>query len=158
MSKLFTLALALLSSTHLAMAQPNAIKPYEKGDWSSLVKAANGAPLIVHFWGVTCAPCVKEMPKWGKFVAQNKNAKVIFIQVDDVSSEMVMQRLEKANLGGAINYSVTPAFDERLRFEIDPKWRGETPTTFLIDRNGSSTRHTGTSNFQALKPWLLKAQ
>ena len=55
--------------------------------------------------------------------------------------------LTKANLQNANNYYVAAPFDERLRFEIDPKWHGETPTTILVDKNGKATRKTGLTKF-----------
>jgi hypothetical protein len=46
---------------------------------------------------------------------------------------------------------VAAPFDERLRYEIDPKWHGETPTTIMIDKNGKATRKTGLVDFQKLQ-------
>ena len=86
---------------------------------------------------------------------RNPNAKVIFIQVDDVTPEMMQKMLSKAGLDKANNYYVAGPFDERLRYEIDPKWHGETPTTILIDQNGKASRKTGLINFQQL-PSVLK--
>ncbi|MFZ4379744.1 MAG: TlpA family protein disulfide reductase [Polynucleobacter sp.] len=134
----------------VAKADPIRMKPYQTGEWSSLVKAANGAPLVIHFWGVTCPACVKEMPKWGAFLKRNPNAKVIFIQVDDVTPDMMQKMLSKAGLETANNYYVAAPFDERLRYEIDPKWHGETPTTIFVDKNGKTSRKTGLINFQKL--------
>ncbi len=139
---------------HAAMADPIHMKPYQVGDWSGLVKTANGAPMAIHFWGVTCPACVKEMPQWGAFLKRNPSAKVIFIQVDDVTPEMMQKMLGKAGLEKANNYYVASPFDERLRYEIDPKWHGETPTTIFIDRNGKTSRKTGLIHFQQL-PSLL---
>lgn len=144
----FLLCLALVAN--VAMADPIRMKPYQIGDWSSLVKSANGTPLAIHFWGVTCPACVKEMPKWGAFLKRNPNAKVIFIQVDDVTPEMMQKMLSKAGLETANNYYLAAPFDERLRYEIDPKWHGETPTTILVDKNGKTSRKTGLINFQEL--------
>ena len=138
-----------------ASADPILMKSYQEGDWSSLVKTANGSPVAIHFWGVTCPACVKEMPQWGAFLKRNPNAKVIFIQVDDVTPEMMQKMLSKAGLDKANNYYVAGPFDERLRYEIDPKWHGETPTTILIDQNGKASRKTGLINFQQL-PSVLK--
>ena len=135
---------------HVAKADPIRMKPYQTGEWSSLVKSANGSPLVIHFWGVTCPACVKEMPKWGAFLKRNPNAKVIFIQVDDVTPEMMQKMLSKAGLETANNYYVAAPFDERLRYEIDPKWHGETPTTIFVDKNGKTSRKTGLINFQKL--------
>jgi len=148
----FVLAIGI---THLAFADRPNLKPYQSGDWSSLVKSANGAPIAIHFWGVTCPACVKEMPLWGNFLKNNQNAKVIFIQVDDVTPESMQKMLNKAGLEKANNYYVVGPFDERLRYEIDPKWHGETPTTILIDKNGKATRKTGLMNFQQLQSSLI---
>lgn len=148
----FVLAIGI---THLAFADRPNLKPYQSGDWSSLVKSANGAPIAIHFWGVTCPACVKEMPLWGNFLKNNQNAKVIFIQVDDVTPESMQKMLNKAGLEKANNYFVVGSFDERLRYEIDPKWHGETPTTMLIDKNGKATRKTGLMNFQQLQSSLI---
>jgi thiol-disulfide isomerase/thioredoxin len=151
---LLTVVLAI-GITHLAFADRPNLKPYQSGDWSSLVKSANGAPIAIHFWGVTCPACVKEMPLWGNFLKNNQNTKVIFIQVDDVTPESMQKMLNKAGLEKANNYYVVGPFDERLRYEIDPKWHGETPTTILIDKNGKATRKTGLMNFQQLQSSLI---
>jgi hypothetical protein len=90
------------------------------------------------------------MPQWGTFLKRNPSAKVIFIQVDDVTPEMMQKMLTKAGLEKANNYYVASPFDERLRYEIDPKWHGETPTTIFIDQNGKTSRKTGLIHFQQL--------
>jgi len=126
-------------------------KPYQAGDWKSIIKSANGGPIAINFWGVTCPSCVKEMPQWGQFIKNNPNAKVVFIQVDDVSQDSIKKMLNKAGLGKANNYYVAAPFDERLRFEIDPQWHGETPTTITIDKNGKAIRKTGLVDFQKLQ-------
>jgi thiol-disulfide isomerase/thioredoxin len=150
---LLTLVLAI-GLVNLTFADNGTLKPYQSGDWSNLVKTANGTPIAIHFWGVTCPACVKEMPLWGNFVKSHQNVKVIFIQVDDVSPDSMQKMLSKAGLEKANNYFVAAPFDDRLRYEIDPKWRGETPTTILIDRNGKATRKTGLVNFQQLQSQL----
>jgi thiol-disulfide isomerase/thioredoxin len=148
----FTLLTGLLISfAGSALADNTSLKPYQTGDWKTITKAANGAPLAIHFWGVTCPACVKEMPQWGSFIKNNPNAKVVFIQVDDVSQDAIKKMLNKAGLDKANNYYVAAPFDERLRFEIDPQWHGETPTTITIDKNGKATRKTGLVDFQKLQ-------
>ena len=149
-------ALLMLTVMSASMAETGVLKPYQGGDWTSVIKTDKGSPIAIHFWGVTCAPCVKEMPQWGKFVAANKKANIIFIQVDDVSPDMIQKMLAKANLSEAKNYYINSVFDERLRYEIDPKWRGETPITILIDKNGKALRKTGPMNFSQLSSWFNK--
>lgn len=148
--KKYWLVCLLMFVTGIAGAATAPLKPYQAGDWSRLIKAGTGAPMAIHFWGVTCPACVKEMPQWGAFVKRNPNARIIFIQVDDVSPEMMQKMLNKAGLEKANNYYIASSLDERLRYEIDPQWHGETPTTIFIDKNGKSTRKTGLINFQEL--------
>ena len=150
----FALILAI-ATTNFVLADAGILKSYQKGDWSNLVKTANGMPIAIHFWGVTCPSCIKEMPLWGNFLKNNQNAKVIFIQVDDVTPESMQKMLNKAGLEKANNYYVAGPFDERLRYEIDPKWHGETPTTILIEKNGKVSRKTGLMNFQKLQASLI---
>ena len=152
--------LTLLTSLFLffagsAQADGASLKPYQTGDWKAITRAANGAPLAIHFWGVTCPACVKEMPQWGQFLKNNPNAKVVFIQVDDVSVDAMKKMLGKAGLDKANNYYVATPFDERLRYEIDPQWHGETPTTIVIDKDGKATRKTGLIDFQKLQKVLI---
>jgi len=149
--KKYYLVCVLMFVTGIAGAATATIKPYQSGDWSRLIKTGNGAPMTIHFWGVTCPACVKEMPQWGAFVKRNPDAKIIFIQVDDVSPEMMQKMLNKVGLEKANNYYIASSFDERLRYEIDPKWYGETPTTIVIDKNGKATRKTGLVDFQMLQ-------
>ena len=143
-----------LSISGLALADTALLKPYQAGDWKSITRATNGVPLAIHFWGVTCPACVKEMPQWGQFVKNNPNAKIVFIQVDDVSQDSMKKMLTKAGLEKANNYYVVAPFDERMRFEIDPQWHGETPTTITIDKSGKATRKTGGVDFQKLQSFL----
>jgi len=152
--KFLLLLLMACSLMSVAFADSNSLKPYQTGDWASLVKSGKGDPMAIHFWGVTCPACVKEMPQWGKFLKSHPKAKIIFIQVDDVSSDSMKKMLSKAGLENANNYSVVAPFDERMRYEIDPKWHGETPTTILIDKNGKSTRKTGLIDFLKLQSAL----
>ena len=153
---LTTLAILALTFTGSVLATETVpLKPYQVGDWKSVLKDANGTPLAIHFWGVSCPACVKEMPQWGRFLKANPNAKVVFIQVDAVPTESIQKMLNKAGLDNANNYYVVPPFDERIRYEIDPKWHGETPTTILMDAKGSATRKTGLINFKQLEKALL---
>ena len=124
--------LALSFTGSVLAADTTYLKSYQAGDWKTLAKASNGAPLAIHFWGVTCPACVKEMPQWGQFLKGNPNARVVFIQVDDVPTDSMQN-------------------------EIDPKWHGETPTTIVIDKNGKATRKTGLVDFQMLQN-ALKAK
>ena len=35
-----------------------------EGSWQALRQAHDGRPTIMHFWGLTCGPCLVELPEW----------------------------------------------------------------------------------------------
>jgi len=40
------------------------LRPFVRGSWAQLLKAHQGKPIVVHFWGLTCGPCLAELPNW----------------------------------------------------------------------------------------------
>ncbi len=56
-------------------------KPYGRGAFAQIVNAHAGRPLIVHFWSVTCAPCLAELPQWAK-LTQRKDVDIVLVNVD----------------------------------------------------------------------------
>ncbi len=111
--------------------------------------------MVVHFWGVTCGPCLTEMGQWGQFVSQEVGP-VVFVQVDDVSKEITSNLAKRMHIDKSPNYFLRSKFDEFLRYEIDPKWTGEIPYTITIDKNGMQKAYSGHTKFKTLQAWFKK--
>ena len=107
MKKPFFILAFIIGLSSASYAQNHSLKPYQKGDWSALIKPYAGQPVAIHFWGVTCPACVKELPQWGSFIKANPKARVVFIQVDETTTEVIQKNLSKANLVNANNFYVT---------------------------------------------------
>ena len=151
------IVLALLVLVWPATASGDAL-PLQRGSWSQLLQAHQGHALIVHFWGVTCGPCLAELPEWGKFHARRPEIDLVLVQADpdaDLPSEPAML-LAKAGLGDVESWRFADPFVERLQYEIDPQWHGELPLTLLISRDGASMSSFGVINFDDLVDWLAK--
>jgi len=156
MRKILFVLLFLFSCARWAYAGESDLIPYQKGDWKALLALANERPIAIHLWGVTCAPCAPEMAAWGKFLPKHPEDKVIFLQVDNVSKEMIHTMLARAKLSNANNYYIAQANDEALRYEIDSQWFGETPVTILIDKSGNRESILGPVDFKYLQAWFKK--
>jgi thiol-disulfide isomerase/thioredoxin len=146
------LSLTLIST---CFCQDIPFRSFGLGDWSKLTSSSGQKPIVIHFWGVTCGPCMAEMPKWGAFVAKNKDLHIVFIQVDEVTKAKMSRFIIRSHLEAAENYTLTEPFDEIIRYEVDPKWQGETPVTFLISKS-SNKRLSGPVNFDTIKSWYQK--
>lgn len=146
----------LCATAMLAGAPPAGadLLPYEAGQWQSLLAKGKGSPLLVHFWGFSCPPCIEELPAWANFVHSHPGLNAVFIEVDPMAEEMTRSTLTSARLIDADNLANVAYFDEYFRYEIDPQWFGELPITLLIDANGTVRKLRGTADFGAIDRWV----
>jgi len=70
------------------------------------------------------------------------------------TAEAVAETLAKTGLSGAENWIFADDFVERMRFEINPRWRGEIPVTLLIARDGKTTTIEGAADPAQVRAWL----
>lgn len=134
-------------------ATPSEPAPFGHGDFARLSQAAAGQPTIVHLWGVSCAPCLVELPRWAAFLRQVPSLPVVFVQFDPLPLSRVSAALRRARLLAGEQRSVTGFADERLRYEIDPAWQGELPFTLLLGADASRLTFSGSADFGQLAAW-----
>jgi thiol-disulfide isomerase/thioredoxin len=152
--RLVLLLAALLGTAWAAeAAEP---LPFQRGSWAKLREAHAGQPTVIHLWGLTCAPCLTELPHWAALQAARPDLKLVLIAADPVPQdpERVALTLAKAGLGNAESWNFADRFHERLRYEIDQAWAGELPRTMMIDRNGKVEVLPGVADLSTVKAWL----
>jgi len=73
------------------------------------------------------------MPAWGKLLLERRDLELVVINADLVPNEpdAVSTMLAQTGLSAAENWTFNDDFVERLRYEIDPQWRGEIPRTMF---------------------------
>jgi thiol-disulfide isomerase/thioredoxin len=159
--RLSALAILLLGIASLGIATLGAAHAgdplsFERGSWAKLRAAHAGQPTVIHFWGLTCGPCLVELPKWGKLAAARGDLKLVLVAADPLpqSPEQVAATLDRDGLAAAESWTFTDRFYERLRYEIDPAWAGELPRTVMIGRDGSATVLPGVADLSKVRAWL----
>jgi thiol-disulfide isomerase/thioredoxin len=145
-----------LLATIVGAATEAELHPFKRGSWQDVRRAHAGQPIVVHFWGLTCGPCRVEMPKWGRLLQERPDLRLVVIDADLIpnAAGLVSEMLVKTGLAGAENWIFADDFVERLRFEIDPRWRGEIPMTLLIARDGKTTTIEGVADPAQVRAWL----
>jgi thiol-disulfide isomerase/thioredoxin len=148
-------ALALFATVVRASTEGE-LHPFKRGSWQEIRRAHGGQPIAVHFWGLTCGPCRVEMPRWGRLLQERPDLRLIAIDADLIPNEanLVSETLAKTGLAGAENWIFADDFVERLRFEINPRWRGEIPMTLLIAGDGKITTIEGVADPAQVRAWL----
>lgn len=154
--RLSLLLAALLSVVSFRSAEAADPRSFERGSWAKLREAHAGQPTVIHFWGLTCAPCLVELPHWGALQAKRPDLRLVLIAADPVPQdpERLAVTLARAGLDKTESWSFTDRFYERLRHEIDPAWAGELPRTMMIDRSGKATVLPGVADIGQVRAWL----
>jgi thiol-disulfide isomerase/thioredoxin len=150
------LALALLLTMAVLGGARAETLSFERGSWQKLLASHAGKPTVIHFWGLTCAPCLVELPAWGQLQASRPDLRLVLVAADPVLQDPERQQatLVRAGLDRCESWSFTDSFHERLRYEIDPAWSGELPRTVMIDRAGKATVLPGVADLARVRAWL----
>jgi thiol-disulfide isomerase/thioredoxin len=126
---------------------------FGRGSWQALRRAHAGQKVIVHFWGLTCGPCLTELPAWGRFHQAHREMRLILVAADAIPQmpDALDATLAKAGLQDVEIWWFQDRFTDRLFWEVDHDWQGELPFTVLLDKDGTATTRTGTiDDFAAL--------
>ena len=146
---LFTLILLLAGPAWAGETQP-----FVRGSYDALVKEHAGRPLVIHFWSLTCAPCLVDLPQWPK-LQHRLGFDLVLVSTDSIERGAALTaRLKRAGLDGVPSYAFADSFTERLMFEAARDWRGELPRTHLITADGKTTAILGSVEEKALYDWL----
>jgi len=139
-----------------APAWAHDILPLESGDYAKLIESAP-KPALVALWSIDCTPCHREMPEIARLMRTSRLAAVILISTDEADKTPEIERFLRAagfptSLKARVFGRTDPA---RLRFEIDPKWHGETPRHYFITATKKEA-WSGPLNLGPLEQWQDK--
>ena len=148
------LYLALLAGA--VPAQSGELIDFEPGSWRQLAQARAGRPFIVHLWGLTCAPCRTELPEWGKLVAEKPGVEILILHAERMPPDprMVQDMLAESGFAEEKTWAFAEGMAQALRFEIDPKWRGELPVTIFVRGDGAREMTVGPADLDAVRRWI----
>jgi thiol-disulfide isomerase/thioredoxin len=155
MKKVVVLALMIVGVAATAASAAEII-PFVRGSWAQIRQTHVGKPTVVHFWGLTCGPCLVEMPHWAQLIKERPDLNLVLIAADPVIEEPddLSRFLVRMGMQTRESWAFADRFVDRLQYEIDPRWRGELPRTMLIDAAGKTTVISGVSEPDEIRRWL----
>lgn len=153
---LFACTLLLAAAVHAdANANDAALKPFQRGSAKAIVEARAGRPFILTFWSVECVHCRAELEQLAALSKAHPQLDVVLVSTDSVAaSREVSGVLRQYDLPRAERWVFADDFTERLRFEVDPRWHGELPRSYLHGPGKAVEGITGKIDAQRLVPWL----
>jgi thiol-disulfide isomerase/thioredoxin len=150
------LLLAAALAAHALAADP---RPLDVQGLLELRAAHAGEPYILSMWSVHCVPCAEEMAVLREMHEKYPKVPIVFIAADSpAESERITRFLAKHDPGAVESYRYADEFEERMRFAIDPKWRGELPRSYFVDASGHAEARTGLPDRRWLAEWFAQAE
>jgi thiol-disulfide isomerase/thioredoxin len=148
------LALALLSAL-IPPAAAQELKPFVAGSIQEITAARQGKPFILGMWSLTCTHCRDELALLSDLLKKHPALDLVLVATDTPEEgEAISATLRQSGLGDTEAWVFADPFAERLRFEIDPKWHGELPRTYLYDPSHKAQAFSGKPDALLLEQWL----
>lgn len=156
MIKRYRVILFLLWSwTAFCHAAPVEPKPFVPGSMREVASAHAGKPFILAFWSLSCAHCKANLELFGKLLQQHPQLPLVLVSTDTPEeSAAIMATLDKYGLEKLQTWVFADRFVERLYFEIDRRWRGELPRTYLYEPTHQARTLTGRLDEAETRLWL----
>lgn len=140
------LAAAALAAT--SMARAGGLKPFEPQSPEQIAASHKGKPFVVLVWSMDCEFCQHSLDVLAKARAAQPGLgfDIVTITTDPLADAalagMVKKRLSSIDMmGDAWSFGALPP--ERLRYAIDPRWRGEKPRSYWYNAQGQRVAYSG---------------
>lgn len=120
------------------------LQMFDIGSFEQIVTDKNKQDHLVIFWSLDCPPCITELKKIADLYQQFPNYQLTLINTDAVIEQgRVKKILKKFNLSELDNWGFSNADEERLRYDIDPRWYGDLPRSYFFPLRGKVKRLRG---------------
>lgn len=154
---LWAMMLSMPLLVHAQAPAPPApgLRAFEPGSLQAIREAHVGRPFVLALWSVYCEPCRAEMTTLGRFKAEYPQAAMVLVSIDPPDELPAVQRmLAQYAPVGAETWAFADAFAERLRYAVDPRWRGELPRTYFYDAEHRVSAVSGSVDAATLSAWM----
>lgn len=149
----FTLWLALGAACALA----GELRPFAADSLPAIQKQFAGRPFILTLWSLTCHHCVKELQMLGRLARSERSLPLVIVSTDTPAEAREIQAaLKRFGLERFDTWVFDDTVPERLRYSIDPAWRGELPRSYLFDAAHRREAHTGLLGEAQIRDWLRR--
>jgi thiol-disulfide isomerase/thioredoxin len=131
------------------------VNPFVKGSFSEIQQQHAGKPYLVVFWGQDCAYCMKELAMLGQLLAAYPAVNIVTVATDPfLDANLVLDKMSGFGLSQAQNWVFADDYPETLYFDVEKRWRGELPLTYLSDGQ-KLIRHSGMLKEVDMSAWLV---
>jgi len=120
------------------------LQSFELGSFEQIVTDKNEQDHLVILWSFDCPPCITELEKISELHQQFPNYQLTLINTDAVDEQLRVKKiLKQFNLAELDNWGYANSDEEKLRYDIDPRWYGDLPRSYFFPLKGKIKRLRG---------------
>lgn len=150
------IGLLLMFSAPIAAGGGNT-RVFETGSLKRIVDERQGKAFVLAFWSIGCTHCPTELKALGALKKAYPKLEVVLIAADSPDDAPQAEKaVQSYGLGKVPQWIFSDEAPERLRFEIDPRWHGELPRTYLYDRSHVVQAVSGVIPPAQLTKWVTE--
>lgn len=154
MRALRLLLLLLAGMAGASTAAPAELRPFVAGSYAAIAQAHAGRPFLLVFWSMDCPPCHEELAMLGD-LRRERDFDLVVVATDGADAAgSAAGVLEEKGLGEAEAWVFADPFVRRLRHEVDPRWYGELPRSYLFGAGGQREPVSGRLRRARVEAWL----
>ncbi|MDH5601923.1 MAG: TlpA family protein disulfide reductase [Gammaproteobacteria bacterium] len=145
----------LLSIASITVSAGEYLRPFLPGSYYQILEKQKQKSFVMILWSVDCPPCHKELDMLGKLVANDPALNIVLVSTDiETESNEVQAILSKYHLDKMESWIFRGESDQSLRYEIDRRWYGELPRSYLFTSSGERQVVSGVLSEKKLLSWL----
>jgi thiol-disulfide isomerase/thioredoxin len=133
------------------------MQPFVSGSLKKIERQHQGRPFILAFWSATCTHCPAELKTLGELTRNHPKLDVVLVAADTPAEVPELEQLAREyGVGKQARWVFADAQPERLRYDIDRRWYGELPRTYLYDARHQRVGRSGVMPREQLEQWVAE--
>lgn len=130
-------------------------KPFVAGSMQEVVTSHAGQPFVFALWSLTCVHCKANLDMFNRLRARHPELSLVLVSTDTTDDAAAIDAtLKRHGLANVPSWVFSDTIVERLRFEIDRRWRGELPRTYFYDAGHPVRAVSGKLEEAEIERWL----
>lgn len=118
-------------------------RSFEPESIVAIKRAHAGQPLVLVLWSADCSYCFGNLELLARLQARRPRLRVVTVATESIDFSSELEPLLARTGIRSEAWAFGDASPERLRYAIDPRWRGEMPRSYLINSRGQVSAKSG---------------
>lgn len=133
------------------------LRPFGRGEMVRLLAERQGRPFALTLWSIDCPHCKGTLRQLAALAQAQPQLDLVVVNTDNLGEKKtIAAMLDATGLAQRDTWVFGDEAPERLRFEIDRRWGGEMPRTYLFDGDHKVVAFSGPVAAEALQQWLAR--